>query len=282
MEPSPTPSDGSAIVARFEGGVLTEAQVLRESQRLPPQLREKFETGPGRQSFVRSLVDKRLLVLEAERQGFTRDEDLRRQVRELEERLSIEALLAAEARKVAPPSEAEARAFYESHVDRFAEPERLRVARVLAAVPAGSSRSVWAQARQRAEGFHRRLSAKEAVEKVAAAGEGPERLRGGELGLLTRDALGDDAQQKAILALTKPGAVSPVVETRDGAAVLILLERRPARVPPFEEVRAAVLGQMKPGAQRKVLDQLLERLRAAGSVRLEERGSPDGGTSTRR
>jgi len=276
------PSDGSAIVARFEGGVLTEAQVLRESQRLPPQLREKFETGPGRQSFVRSLVDKRLLVLEAERQGFTRDEELRRQVRELEERLSIEALLAAEERKVAPPSEAEARAFYESHVERFAEPERLRVARVLAAVPAGSSRSVWAQARQRAEGFHRRLSAGEAVEKVAAAGEGPERLRGGELGLLTRDALGDEVQQKAVLALTKPGAVSPVVETRDGAAVLILLERRPARVPPFEEVRAAVLGQMKPGAQRKVLDQLLERLRAAGSVRLEERGSPDGGTSTRR
>ncbi|MCE9670032.1 peptidyl-prolyl cis-trans isomerase [Myxococcus stipitatus] len=261
-------SPSEPVAARFVGGVLTEAEVLREAQRLPPQLREKFEAGAGRQEFVRSLVDKRLLAQEASLQ-FGQDPEIRRQVRELEERLAIEALLAAEERKAPALTDAEARAYYDSHSERFAEPERVRLARVLAAVPVGSPRSAWEQARQRAEGLRKRLASGEALSKVAEAGDGPERTRGGDLGLLAVGSLGAESLEKAAAALSKPGSVSPVIDTADGAAVLVLIERRPARIPPFEEVRAAVVGQMKPTHQRKVLSELLARLRASAAVRLE-------------
>ena len=59
----------------------------RESARLPPALREQFETPAGRREFTRSMIDKRLLVLEARRRKLTEDPELRRQVQELEERL---------------------------------------------------------------------------------------------------------------------------------------------------------------------------------------------------
>ncbi|TQF11364.1 hypothetical protein FJV41_34615 [Myxococcus llanfairpwllgwyngyllgogerychwyrndrobwllllantysiliogogogochensis] len=263
-------TEGGPVAARFEGGMLTVAEVERESRRLPPALRAKFETGPGRREFIRSLVDKRLLALEAARQGLTATPEIRRQVRELEERLSIEALLAAEEHAAAAPTEAEARAFHEAHVERFAEPERLRVARVLVSVASGSTKHAWEQARARADGFRKRLLAGEPVGKVAVEGEGPERIRGGDLGLLARGELGSEPQERAALALTKVGAVSGVVESSEGVLVLVLLDRRPARVPAFEEVRAAVLGQMRPGGQRKVLSQVLTRLRTAAHVKLEE------------
>ncbi|NPC50397.1 hypothetical protein HPC50_25400, partial [Corallococcus exiguus] len=70
---------------------------------------------------------------------------------------------------------------------------------------------------------------------------------------------------------------SAVVQDATGVGVLVLQERRPARVPPFEEVREAVAGQMAPGAQRRVFEQLLTRLRAASSVQLSDgTGSPAG------
>ncbi|MCY1034317.1 peptidyl-prolyl cis-trans isomerase [Corallococcus sp. BB11-1] len=260
-------------MARFDGGVVTEEEVLRESQRLPPDLRKRFEQGPGRQEFIRSLVDKRLLFQEAARRGFTQDPDIRRQVRELEERLSIQALLAEEQKAAPAPTEAEARAFYQGHLERFAEPERLRMARAWVSVPAGSPRPVWEQARQRAEGLRKRLVAGEPVAKVAAAGDGPERSRGGEWGLLSRGEFGSADVEKAALALTRPGAVSPVVQDATGVGVLVLQERRSARVPPFEEVREAVLGQMAPVAQRRVFEQTLARLRAASSVKVSDGGA---------
>ena len=269
-EPGPAPEEaGGTVVARFEGGVLTNEEVLRESQRLPPNLREKFERGVGRQELIRSLVDKRLLVQEGARRGLANDPDIRRQVRELEERLIVQAVLAEEERKAVAPTEAEARAFHAAHAERFAEPERLRMARVLVAVPAGSPRAAWEQARQKAEALRRRLVAGEPVAKVAEAGDGPERARGGELGLLARGEFGGAALEKAALALSRPGEVTPVLDDAGGAAVLVLLERKPARVPPFEEVRTTVLAQLKPGAQRKVFEQVLARLRSAAAVKLE-------------
>ncbi|CAM4136139.1 hypothetical protein GTZ93_23755 [Corallococcus exiguus] len=276
--PEPSSTAGTApVVARFDGGVVTQDEVLRESQRLPPNLRERFETGPGRQEFIRSLVDKRLLFQEATRRGIPQDEEIRRQVRELEERLSIQALLAQEEKAAAAPTEAEARAFYEGHLERFAQPERLRLARAWVMVPSGSGRPVWEQARQRAESLRKRLLAGEPVAKVAASGDGPERARGGEWGLLARGEFGNAELEKAALALNRPGAVSAVVQDATGVGVLVLQERRPARVPPFEEVREAVAGQMAPGAQRRVFEQLLTRLRAASSVQLSDgTGSPAG------
>ncbi|MBN1207881.1 MAG: peptidyl-prolyl cis-trans isomerase [Myxococcaceae bacterium] len=270
-EPGPEEApNGASAVARFEPGPVTEEEVQRQLQRLPPNLRRRFESQAGRLELTRSIRDKQLLAFEAARRGFTRDPELRRQVRELEEQLAIKALLAAEERAAPPITEAEARAFYEANKERFTEPERLRVARVLAAVPTGSSRAKWSQARQRAEGWRRRLLAGEPVAKVAQGGDGPERARGGELGLLARGEFSSPAIESAAAALSKVGAASPVVEEPEGASALVLLERQPPRVRPFEEVRQEVLGRMAPMAQRKVFDGVLARLRAELGTSLEQ------------
>ena len=260
---------GPVEVARFDGGTITEEDLQRELQRMPPHLRERFDSPVGRREFARSLVDKRLLAQEAARRGFTQDGEIRRQVIELEERLSIQAMLAQEERAAAKPTDAEVRAFYEANRERFAEPERLRVGRVLAQVPAGSAPGTWAQARARAESFRKRLRAGEALEKVASAGDGPERTRGGELGLLTRGEFGSLQVEEAAVKLTRQGEVSPVVQEPGGFSVLVLVERRAARVPAFEEVRSAVLGKMAPTLQRRVFEQVLARLREGADVKIE-------------
>ncbi|MFP2932514.1 peptidylprolyl isomerase, partial [Pyxidicoccus sp. 3LG] len=126
----------------------------------------------------------------------------------------------------------------------------------------------------RAEEFARRLKAGEPLARVQSAGDGPERARGGDLGLYARGELKDARLEEAAFALRTPGQLSPVVETAEGFAVLQLVERRAERIPPFEEVRTEVEGRVAPARQRKVFDALRERLRGAAEVHVEVSARP--------
>jgi peptidyl-prolyl cis-trans isomerase C len=264
------------VVGRFAGSeVITAEEISRESARLPPALREQFETPAGRREFTRSMIDKRLLVLEARRRKLTEDPELRRQVQELEERLAVQALLAQEEAAVGSPSEQELRAWFESHRAEFTRPEQLRVGRVLVSVGAKASEAERSRARQKVEAQAARLRRGEPLAQVAKEGDGPEKAKAGELGLVIRGGGFEPALEQAAFALKGPGAVSPVVTLREGFAVLVLLERRPARQPAFEEVRAEVEGRLAPARKRQVFDSLLDRLRQEAGVELvESKGAP--------
>lgn len=211
------------------------------------------------------MIDKRLLAAEARRRGLADEPETRRQVREMEERLAIQALLAIEEKSAGPPSEQELRSYYDAHKEELAQPERVRVSRVLVkASPEASAR-----ARARAEALARRIRAGEPVAKVAALGDGPESSRGGDMGFLVRGAVKDARLEREALALRKRGDASPVFACDEGLAILVLDERRDRRVPPFDEVRAEVANRLEPQRKRRVFDALLERLRAGGKVQVE-------------
>ncbi|RKH20048.1 peptidyl-prolyl cis-trans isomerase [Corallococcus sp. CA047B] len=279
--PSGTPAqdshavDGGRVVGRYDGGVITEEQLRDESSKLVSPLREQFESPAGQREFVRSMIDKRLLAQEARRRGLDGTPEIQRQVQALEERLIIQALLAAEERGAPAPTETEQRAWYEGHKADFAQPERLRLGRVFAAVPPGATPAQRTQARNRVERLAKQLQAGTPLAKVAAQGDGPERAQGGELSVLARGQWrGEPAVERAAFALSKPGEVSPVVAEPGGFSVLQLLERRPARVPPYEEIRGEVETRMLPGRKRKHFEDLLTRLRQAASVEVDVQPHP--------
>jgi peptidyl-prolyl cis-trans isomerase C len=257
------------VVGRFAGGTVSQAELTREASRLPPALREQFGGEAGRRELVRSLIDKKLLAREARQRGLSEAPDIKRQVIELEERLIIQSLLAAEEKSAGEPTEAELRAFFEAHKAEFEQPERVRVARALVSAGPEASAAQRAKAKARAEKLAERLRRGESAAQVAADGDGPERARGGDLGFLVRGESGDPDFEAAAFALKAPGTVSPVFATREGFAVLQLQERSERRVPSFEEVRSAVEGRVAPIRKRQVFDDLLAKLRRSAEVRVE-------------
>jgi parvulin-like peptidyl-prolyl isomerase len=266
---------GGRVVGRYDGGVITEAELLEESSKLVSPLREQFESPAGQREFVRSMIDKRLLAQEARRRGLDGTPEIQRQVRALEERLIIQSLLTAEERGAPAPTEAEQRAWYEGHKADFLQPERLRLGRAFVSVAPGASAAQRAQARARAERFAKQLLAGTPLAKVAAQGDGPERAQGGELPVMARGQWrGSPALERAGFALAKPGEVSAVVEEPEGFSVLRLLERRPARVPPYEEIRGEVETRMIPGRKRKQFEDLLTRLRQGAAVEVDVQPHP--------
>lgn len=252
----------SPVVVRLTGGQVTRDDVLREANRLPPALRDQFDRGPaGRAELARSIADKRLLVQEAIRRGFADDPEIKRQVTELEERLLVNALFAAEEKAAARAGDDEVRAYYEVNRDKLTRPERVRLGRVLVRLRDGSERG----ARNRAESLRRRLVGGEAFEVVGKEGDGPERLRGGDLGLIETGSL-EPAVADAAKALREAGEVSPILRVPDGLAILVLLERKPSELPPVDEVRAEIEARLGPVKKRRLFDRLLERLRDEAHV----------------
>jgi len=255
------------VVGRYQGGVVTASDLQKEASRLPPVLRQQFETEAGRREFVSAMIDKRLLAVEGRRRGLTDEPEIRRQVGELEERLVIQALVSAEEKSAGSPAEAELRAYYDAHKEELAQPERVRVSRVVAA--AGAQPSERARARARAEALARRLRAGEPMAWVAAQGDGPEKARGGDMGFLIRGAVKDARLESAAFGLRERGSASPVFECDEGFAVLVLEEHRERRVPTFDEARGEVANRMEPQRKRRVFEALLVRLRAENQTQVE-------------
>jgi len=67
--PAPTPD----TVALVGGRPIVQADLYRQLQRLPPELRSRYAQPEHRHELLESLVGTELLALEAERQGFNRD-----------------------------------------------------------------------------------------------------------------------------------------------------------------------------------------------------------------
>lgn len=66
--------------------------------------------------------------------------------------------------------------------------------------------------------------------------------------------------EEAVMAL-EPGEVSPPVETRFGWHVVRLIDTRTAEVPPLDEVREALEGQLRQEASRAVMENLRDGAR---------------------
>ncbi len=263
-------TDADRRLGTYDGGEVTVSDLERESAKLPPSLRASLGTPEREREMVSAIIDRRLLGREARARKLHESPEIQRQVKDLEERLAIQDLLAEEEAKTAAPTEKELQAWYEAHPSELAQPERVRYARILAAVRPDAPAPERAKARARAEHFLKRLEGGETFAKVAVDGDGPERDRAGEVGLLARGGGRDARLEVALFGLSPVGALSPVVECDEGFAVLRLEERREGRTPRFEEVRGEVANRMAPQRKRKVFDDLLGKLRAAGKVKLTD------------
>lgn len=248
----------AGVAARWSTGFVTADEVRAEAQKLPPALRDQFLTPNGQREFVQTVVARRLLLEEAHRRNLQQTADIARQVRELEDRLALQALLAAADKEAGEPAEADLKGYYDAHTVDFAVPARVHAGRLLFRGAAADQKL-----RARAEAARQRLLKGEPLAKVASLGEGPERFNGGDVGWVSKP---DNAEMQAALALKAAGAVAPLLETDQGLSVICAIAREEGRTPPFEEVRGAVAGRYAPVQQRKVFDQLVERLKANAQV----------------
>ena len=127
--------------------------------------------------------------------------------------------------------------YYREHVKDFEEGEKVKMRMIYIS-----------KGKNPAEADSNRSLAQEVLVKVATGSdfvtmanvysEGPEKKEGGELGFISRETLREELRDAAFSL--KPGSNSKVIETSDGFYILLIEEKKPAKVTTMVEARDLV------------------------------------------
>ncbi len=165
-------------------------------------------------------------------------------------------------------TEAESRAYYESHRQDFTTPSEITLREIFVEVPVSDRGVNVAQdddARAEAEDLRKRLLAGEPFPRLAAEfSDAPSKANGGLIGPLKRDELAEALQAR--VDQMKVGDVSDVMRTARGYQLLKLESRTDTRVRGFDDARNDISNKV--GAEKMTGERLkyLERLREQATI----------------
>jgi hypothetical protein len=152
--------------------------------------------------------------------------------REAERRLMIGALLDHWSSKVPPPSSAAVSKYYRENREEFELPEMVLAAHIVKNFD-GENR---AEQRERVARLRERILAGEDFAGVAAESDCPE--NGGELGWIATGTMVEEFDQVVFAAV--PGQLTEVFETRFGAHIALVHQKRAAGLATFDEVAETI------------------------------------------
>ncbi len=245
--PSATQADADDIVATVGETPIPSEAFLREWNRHAGKSSGRFAAADP-QAVLDRLIRRELLFAEATRTGFDQSPEIRTAWRDFViNRFAEQQQTSWE--ELPPPTEQAIAAFREEHPDRFALPERARVAMIYFTL------SPFAAA-DRAEALAKRVAAVR-EQALREAGTSPDfgrlalehsehrasRHIGGDLGWLTVAAATNQWPAEvaaAMFALRQPGEISPAIRSERGYYLLRLLAYEPKRPEPLEEARDRV------------------------------------------
>jgi parvulin-like peptidyl-prolyl isomerase len=176
------------------------------------------------------------------------------------EQNSVLDQLQASVRKVPEPGDAQVRAYYEQHKDKFTEPEQVKISLILLKVDPSSPQAKWNGAMEEGATIAKRLRGGADFAQLANLHSGDASAsKGGQLDYVHRGMLPEAAQ--ASIDKMQPGAVSDPVTLIEGVAILRLDDRKPARLNPLSAVRQRAHDLLLRDQSEQAWSALIARLR---------------------
>jgi parvulin-like peptidyl-prolyl isomerase len=156
-------------------------------------------------------------------------------------------------------------AFYRANPQLFERSDRLRLRRLLLAVPASAAPAQWQAARERLLELRARIVAGEAFDELARRhSDDPTRAWGGEAEPVGQDSL--PAAQRESLQGLAVGDLSAPIETAQGWLLLRLEGHEIRQAQALEAVHEAIRERLVDSRGRDLLDAEFARLRARHAV----------------
>jgi peptidyl-prolyl cis-trans isomerase SurA len=169
-------------------------------------------------------------------------------------------------------TEEEARQYYLTHREQFAEPATVTLREILIEVPTskqGGQTTISVASQDEAEGraaaLRTRVLAGEDFAKVAAeASASSSKANGGLIGPINLVEVSVAVQE--LIAKMKPGEISAPIRTNRGVQILKLETIKPASTQPFESVRDLVADKVHEVRQQTEVRRFLARMRGQALI----------------
>jgi peptidyl-prolyl cis-trans isomerase C len=284
---APPPAEVIAAVVNGEAISLEELNKrflpvkLQYSQSLPPQVEQNLPR--LQQEFLQKLIDKKLLLQEADKLGLKLEEaelaeyvskvsnplldqktgqkqnnlaeNRKDWLQELRQELLINKLIQQEVGANILVSEEEARVYYQAHLEEFKRPERVRV------------RQIMMETDWEAEEVRREIKRGGDFAKLAEAKSlSPDGARGGDLGYFSRGQMPPEFDEVAFSL--KKGEISRVFKSSYGYHIFKLEDKQPARLLSFEEAREEIIEKLTTQKRDKAIASWLLNLRRKARIQI--------------
>lgn len=215
-----------------------------------------------------NLTDDQKFQAALKQEGMTID-DLRKNV---EEEFMVSTVQRDEVGSKLSITEEEARQYYLTHKQEFAEPASVTLREILIDVPTTSQggQSAISVARQdeaekQAAALRARLLAGEDFAKLAAeASASPSKANGGLIGPINLSEVSSSLQ--ALIGKMKPGDITQPLRTNKGVQILKLESLKPAAIPPFESVRDLAADKVHDARQQTEIRKFMARVRSQALI----------------
>jgi len=182
---------------------------------------------------------------------------------------SIVAQLEKTVRAVPDPELAAVKAYYEANLDKFTEPERVRVSVILAPVPPTATQEEWDKAAESVSAVLKQIrEGADFAETARTQSKAPTASQGGDMGYVHKGMLPQPIQD--LLGTMKVGDVSEVLRLLEGVGLLKLTDRIEPRKHDFERVEQRARDLLKRDNADAAWKSLLAELRKASPAEVDE------------
>lgn len=283
--PAPTPA-GQKVVAVVNGETITQQKLNDLYDSMNPMMRLNYDQNGGKAAFLDYYIKKRLLVQEALKSGF----DRKREVQVAMDAAKDSALFDRYVRDVVASSivnESTEKKYYDDHQADFQRQPMVKAWHIVL-LTVGANGMPKAEAADKIQRIYQKLR-DTAIEASKMAPENASQILltafqaaarqysqdgtapgGGELGWVPRGKM--DPTWEAAAFATKPGTMSPVVETQFGYHIIFVTDAKPGGVAPFEDVKDNIRERLMTEHSSDIMaavTRLTTELRAAGKVSVQ-------------
>jgi parvulin-like peptidyl-prolyl isomerase len=292
-------------VARVNGAILTDRDLLREMLQIFPYARQhngfpKAQEASIRQGALQMIIFEELVYQEALRRKLAvspqqiaqSEAEFRKQfasaaeyqqylqvemggseqtVREkIRRSLLIEQVLKSDVEKKSAVSLTEARTYYEKNSSKFRVPESFTFQSISIMPPQNPSAEQKQEAQRRANEAWKQAQATKSYQEFGLLAEKISeddfRVNMGDHKAVERDKLPPQVV-KTLLAL-KPGQVSGVIQVEQAYTIVRLNQHTPAKTPSFEEVKGTLGADLQKAKYEQLRTALGNQLRAKSKVEI--------------
>jgi peptidyl-prolyl cis-trans isomerase C len=257
-----TQEAGDIVIATVNGKPITMSEYNNKLKLMSPFERARYSDEDGHKKFLRTLIQRKLMLQEARRIKLDRDTEVLQKIdqllQEITERGLIETLVEREVMNKTVVTDEEAKRYYNQHKDEFTEKEQVKARHilVLTAEVAGEIRRALENG-----GDFAQLAETQSIDQHTAK-------NGGDLGYFERGQMVPEFE-KSCFGL-KVGEISGVVETQFGYHIIKLEDKKEAVTKVFYEVSDEIKKRLIADKQRAEYQKWLDRLEKKAKIEMDE------------
>ena len=197
-------------------------------------------------------------------QGLTLDQ-VRQQTRT---NLLVQKVIEAEIASKIVVQDAEISAFYQQNLERFKQGDTVHASHILIGLPQNPSPEQKTQAKTKAQAVLKQVRGGSDFAGLARAESQDigSAQNGGDLGFFPKGQMTPAFEEAAFM--TRPGAVSAVVETPFGFHIIKVHERRPPRTAPLAEVGGQIKNFLEQGQREQKLEQFVAQVKTKSRIEI--------------